>query len=495
MLAVSVVHGSGTVTAPVSLVAMGVALSIAASWAGAAFWAARTGTGDRLFADLMLWGWVRRWRTERQLASAVRLLGLREAAGNPEVQLSTGRRVRLLKQLAAGLEVRLPDTHGHSRRVARHAAAIAKRMGLAPEEVARIRTAAAVHDVGKIETPVEIIEKPGPLTEAEFALVKQHVELGARMVAGLGDSELVRIVRHHHERFDGTGYPDGCAGREIPLGARIVAVADTFDAITSTRSYRPAKRHRDALALLAAEAGAQLDAEAVRAFRHYYGGHRPAALWALLLNGPRQLIASLATEAKLGAAVSVATLASVAAGGVAVTASHPGGQASPSRAPGNVRTQLAAFSATGPDARRGGDEEAQPGSPGFKQGLGAPVQGEGGTTGAGSGGRGGANPIDTPSGSGGDAGSSPSGGANPRPSGGGSSGGDQGGSDRPSTSSGRTLGGATSNAVATVTQPVGSTVNTVVDTVDSVDVSGATSSIPAAETVVRELPVVGADGR
>jgi hypothetical protein len=141
---------------------------------------------------------------------------------------------------------------------------------------------------------------------------------------------VARIVRHHHERLDGAGYPDGLSGDRIPLGARIIAVADTFDAITSTRPYRSALRHKVALALLAEEAGSQLDPDAVRAFRSYYSGHRPVAAWALALNGPRQLLASLVGEAKLAGTVTAATLATVAAGGAVIPPAHADRQPPPS---------------------------------------------------------------------------------------------------------------------------------------------------------------------
>jgi HD-GYP domain-containing protein (c-di-GMP phosphodiesterase class II) len=321
--AVSLLRSVGLISGLLPLIAAGVGLSLATSYVGGAIWARRRGAGDTVFADLMLWGWLRRWRAERQLVSVVRMLGLRESRGDQPLELSTDRRVRLLAQLAASLEARSPETHGHSRRVARHAVAIAKRMGLPPEEVARIRTAASVHDAGKLYLPDGIVDKPGALTDAEFAVVKRHAELGAGMLSGLEDPELARIVRHHHERIDGAGYPAGLAGDEIPLGARIVAVADTFDAITSTRPYRSARRHRDALAVLAKEAGTQLDAAAVRAFRGYYSGLRPVALWSLALNGPRQLLATLGNELRLGnvavtAQATAATAATVVAGSVAV---------------------------------------------------------------------------------------------------------------------------------------------------------------------------------
>ncbi len=331
VLTVSFLSASGTVTSLVFLLAIGTSLSIVASQAGATFWATRSGGGDTVFGDLMLWGWLRRRRQERQLSSALGLLDKRGDSGSAGPRgVSLRRRARLFEQLASALEARDPDTHNHSRRVARHAAAIARRMGLSREQVARIRTAGAVHDVGKIETPREIIDKPGELSEEEFAVIKLHATVGARMVAGLDDPELTRIVRHHHERLDGAGYPDGLVGEEIPLGARIVAVADTFDALTSSRPYRPAKRHREALDLLSAVAGTQLDPEAVRAFRGYYSGLRSAVFWVFALNGPRELLAWLAAQlglddvavtAKVVAATAV-TAATVAAGSAAIHSVH-----------------------------------------------------------------------------------------------------------------------------------------------------------------------------
>lgn len=357
ILAVSLLHASGSVTSVIALIAAGTALSLVASYAGAALWAARGRGGDTVFGDLMLWGWLRRWRTEWQLASAVRLLGMGSASGGRRPpQLSLSRRERLLRQLAAALEARDPYTHGHSRRVARHAAAIARRMGLPREEVARVRTAAAVHDVGKVETPDSVLKKTGGLTDAEFAKIQRHSAAGARMVAGLGDEELVEIVRHHHERIDGKGYPDGVAGDRIPIGARIVAVADTFDAITSARPYRSAKSHREALDLLGAEAGTQLDPDAVRAFRGYYSGIRSVALWAFAVNGPRQLLALLPDQIRLGnvglaTKVTATAAATVATGSVAVQSLPPPPQQSQDRGAAAVRGKPAVPPGAGAVAR------------------------------------------------------------------------------------------------------------------------------------------------
>src|SRR4051812_39605758 len=119
-------------------------------------------------------------------------------------------------------------------------------MGLPAAEVAKVRTAAALHDVGKLHTPRSILTKPGRLTDSEFALIKRHPVDGAVMTSGIGDPEISAMIRHHHERLDGRGYPDGLSGEDIPVGARIISVADTFDAITSHRTYRRAAHHKRA---------------------------------------------------------------------------------------------------------------------------------------------------------------------------------------------------------------------------------------------------------
>jgi HD-GYP domain-containing protein (c-di-GMP phosphodiesterase class II) len=218
---------------------------------------------------------IHRWSAERRVAVALRLL--RGAEGPAD--LTRGRRAELLSELAAELESRDPYTHGHSRRVARHAVIIAIRMGLGEHQVARIRAAAALHDVGKINTPRAVLHKPGRLTDVELALIELHPVDGAEIVSTLGDPELTAMVRHHHERLDGTGYPDGLTGAAIPLGARIIAVADTFDAITSTRPYRPARTHDAAIEILDAESGSRLDPVGVSALQAYYAESRPRPLW------------------------------------------------------------------------------------------------------------------------------------------------------------------------------------------------------------------------
>jgi putative nucleotidyltransferase with HDIG domain len=282
-------------------VPLAIVLSVVAASAGAEFWMRRPGSKDLVFADLMLWGWLRRYRAVRRLAEA------REVFGHDAKGLDADQRIEALSRLSSLLDARDAYTHRHSRRVTRHAERIAGRMHLSPAEVAKVRTAAALHDVGKIHTPSEILHKAGRLTEAEFAVIKRHPSDGADMLSGIEDREITAMVRHHHERVDGTGYPDGLSGEEIPLGARIIAVADTFDAITS-RSYRGASSHKRALDILAKEAGTQLDRGAVSAFLGYYSGRRSVAWSALLTAAPHRLLAWLGSSSQ-GLAAGMPSLA------------------------------------------------------------------------------------------------------------------------------------------------------------------------------------------
>jgi putative nucleotidyltransferase with HDIG domain len=320
-------RASDTLTSSVLGMAVGMGLSLGASYLGRSYWEKRPGSEDRLFSELMIWGFLHRWRTERRLASARELLGsMNRAQRRLDDGLSAERQTKLLQQLAVGMDARDRNTHGHSRRVARHSWMIARRIGLSREEVSRIRTAAAIHDIGKIETPTEILRKNGPLNASEYAVIKRHPGAGAQMAEVLRDAELTSIVRHHHERIDGSGYPDALAGESIPLGARIVAVADTFDAITSARPYRPACPHKKALDILRAEAGTKLDPHVVRAFCGHYSGRRPLALWASLASLPERVVSwlggSLSGVAAAAKVMAVAAVVGSAAAGT-VTLAKP----------------------------------------------------------------------------------------------------------------------------------------------------------------------------
>jgi len=162
--------------------------------------------------------------------------------------------------LANALEAKDVYTRGHSERVATLARRIALAAGVAPAAANTIAQAGLLHDLGKIGVPESVLRKPGPLSEEEWAVMRRHPIVGAQIVAPLeffADGAV--IVRHHHERHDGSGYPDGLRGELIPLGARIVAVADVYDALTSDRPYRPRLARADVVRHLESEAGETLD--------------------------------------------------------------------------------------------------------------------------------------------------------------------------------------------------------------------------------------------
>lgn len=169
--------------------------------------------------------------------------------------------------LANALEAKDPYTRGHSERVAMLARQLALSVGCSPEERRVIAQAGLLHDLGKIGVPERILVKPGPLDEEEWKAMRAHPVLGAQIVAPLEFfAEGARIIRHHHERHDGSGYPAGLAGEAIPLGARIVAVADVFDALTSDRPYRSSLPRAAALERLGRWAGHLLDERVVSVF-------------------------------------------------------------------------------------------------------------------------------------------------------------------------------------------------------------------------------------
>jgi HD domain len=308
------------VTFPLYLTAaLGAGLSMALGRVGLKLWLRNPRSKDVLFSDLMLWGWTQRVVQERRLANATR--AFRFEKGTRRDRTSVDRQIATLKKLAVRLEAQDPYTHGHTRRVARHSYMIAKTMGLPREYALKVRTAAAVHDVGKMHVAADVLHKTGKLSDDEFDQIKQHSVYGAEMVAEAGADELTAIVRHHHERIDGKGYPDRLAGDQIPLGARIIAVADTFDAITSVRSYRDASPHLKAIEIIKKVKGSQLDPEATEAFLHYYDASKSRRFLALLASAPDKVLSwlgNLVRQAGASTAVTAVTAASVvvAAAGV-----------------------------------------------------------------------------------------------------------------------------------------------------------------------------------
>jgi HD-GYP domain-containing protein (c-di-GMP phosphodiesterase class II) len=171
-----------------------------------------------------------------------------------------------LYAFVTALEVRDLYTRKHSTRVAKYAHMIAKEMECTQEELDIISFAGNIHDIGKIGIRDDILLKPGKLTDEEFEKIKEHPVIGSDIISkmGLWDKEM-GIIMHHHERFDGKGYPNGLKGSKIPRLARILFVADSFDAMTSDRSYRKKMENNKALGIIEENAGSQFDPEAVHA--------------------------------------------------------------------------------------------------------------------------------------------------------------------------------------------------------------------------------------
>jgi diguanylate cyclase (GGDEF)-like protein len=185
-------------------------------------------------------------------------------------QKHTGRRSASRQSkdvLLRALSERSPELGGHGNVVAALAEATARRLGLTRDELETIRHAGELHDVGKVAIPDDILLKAAPLTEEEWSFIRRHPVAGERIIAAAPDlGAAAKLVRASHERWDGNGYPDALGGDDIPLGARIIAVADAFDAMTAGRPYRAAISHAEAMNELRRCAGSQFDAIVVEAF-------------------------------------------------------------------------------------------------------------------------------------------------------------------------------------------------------------------------------------
>jgi len=172
-----------------------------------------------------------------------------------------------IKSLALAIDAKDQYTHQHIIRVQRYSVAVAIEMGLKGGELEGVRTGALLHDIGKLGVPEYVLLKPGPLTPEEFEKVKQHPEIGAAILDPVPFPwPVLPVVKHHHEKWDGSGYPDGLAGLDIPKTARILAVADVYDAVTSIRSYRQALSHEKAIEVIKEQSGIHFDPEVVIAF-------------------------------------------------------------------------------------------------------------------------------------------------------------------------------------------------------------------------------------
>jgi diguanylate cyclase (GGDEF)-like protein/putative nucleotidyltransferase with HDIG domain len=209
-----------------------------------------------------------------------------------------------IETLAMAIDAKDQITHGHIRRVQIFAVGLAKEMGVTePAQIKAVEAAALLHDMGKLAVPEYILNKPGPLTSAEFEKMKLHASVGADILSAIAfPYPVVPIVRHHHENWNGTGYPDGLKGSEIPVGARILSVVDCFDALTSDRPYRPRLSDAEALRILIERRGTMYDPLVVDTFARVYRNIAPR-------DDELTLKASLSTIARDTSTATVARLA------------------------------------------------------------------------------------------------------------------------------------------------------------------------------------------
>jgi len=201
---------------------------------------------------------------QHNLESMVKERTKQLSAANEDLQrLFTGS----IKALAQALEAKDEYTQGHSARVAEESVNIARYLSLSDTEIQRMWLAGYLHDIGKIGIKEAVLNKPGKLDEEEWNLIQQHPVVAGRILGPIPElSDIIDIIVHHHERYDGSGYPDGLEGNSIPLGARILAVADTYDALTSRRPYRDSLDLEEAHRILEEAAGTYLDPVIARAF-------------------------------------------------------------------------------------------------------------------------------------------------------------------------------------------------------------------------------------
>jgi HD-GYP domain-containing protein (c-di-GMP phosphodiesterase class II) len=206
------------------------------------------------------------WAIEARRAGSVRVIAEALSMRDAMAQLNQGH-TQPIADLVDAIEWKDLYTLGHVRRVASYAVMTGKALGLSAGELRSLALAAQMHDVGKIGVPDKILTKPGPLTPEEREVIREHADRGFEIALGVPALQgALNGIRYHHERWDGTGYPEGLRGAAIPLQARIVAVADAFDAMTSGRAYQPAVSNEAALAELARCAESHFDPECVRAF-------------------------------------------------------------------------------------------------------------------------------------------------------------------------------------------------------------------------------------
>jgi response regulator RpfG family c-di-GMP phosphodiesterase len=173
------------------------------------------------------------------------------------------------KALTVALGYRDPSTRLHSERVQGLSEEIGMRCGLTRNEINALNVAASFHDIGKIGIPDRVLLKPSRFDEDEWEIIKQHAEIGEKIMAAMevdGAQQAAQVIRHHHEHYDGSGYPDRLSGDDIPISSRIIAIADSYDAMAVSRTYHPARTHTEIMAILHDETGIKHDPELMRVF-------------------------------------------------------------------------------------------------------------------------------------------------------------------------------------------------------------------------------------
>ena len=304
---------------PLLASAIGATLACGLATAGSAMWLRRPESMDVNFGELMLWRWHRRKRAEETIVESAGELGLVQGQERV-INLDPVRKLEILEDLTGALEAKDPYTLGHSRRVARHTYRTAIAMGLTGHEIDQLRRAATLHDVGKIRIPDRVLRKPGRLDPAERGIIQEHPSLGAEMVTGAAPQAVALAIRHHHERWDGAGYPDKLQSEEIPLFSRIICVADAYDAMTSARPYKPGCDRKTAIENLRANAGYQFDPDVVEAFIKTLPAALPAVGALLFLAGPAPLLRRVSAWVKATGAGSVAQAAGATGAAIIVGA-------------------------------------------------------------------------------------------------------------------------------------------------------------------------------
>jgi HD-GYP domain-containing protein (c-di-GMP phosphodiesterase class II) len=207
-----------------------------------------------------------------ELITALKKFAENEAGGSRDVMMDA------ILALNRASESRELFASGHGEQVARHVETIARELGIQGPELQDLLFAARIHDVGKIVVPEKILNKPAMLTDDEHYLVAMHANVGAEIVDAIPDSAHIRqMVRHHHEAFDGAGYPDGLKGEQIPLFARIISVAEAYTSMMVDRSYRAARSQADAVRELESRSGSQFDGMLVRILIRQFKAERAAS--------------------------------------------------------------------------------------------------------------------------------------------------------------------------------------------------------------------------